>query len=281
MVPKDSARKAPASRKKSFPVRILDHIPDTGEKLPDNQYWDIARARVVTRRVYDPAKHCGVPSTETGRPCTNAKGHNTSHLGWGWCYRHFGCTAAGIEYARKERLKAAVVTYGLPMDISPEQALLDEVHRTAGHVVWLGAQIRKLEPDALTWGTTKRSRGRGAQGPVDLTEQQAAIPVLVQMYQAERAHLVKVSTASIQAGVSKKALELAQAQASTLVNELGTLLDQATNTLKLSQPRRLALENLIGEMLWRMAQDSDATRLITGEILEDTQKAPETDDNDA
>lgn len=264
MVPQDSAGKAPYKA----PLRQLDHNPETGEKLPEGQYWDVGKGKVFTRAAYDPAKHCGVPKpSANGEPCRQFKGANTNHVGWGWCSRHLGNTAGGMRVAKQEQLRAAVATYGLPIDIAPEQALLDEVQRTAGHVHWLGARIRALDPEGLVWGRLKTASGRGPQGPVQLTEEGAAIPVLLQLYQAERKHLISVCSAAINAGISQKALELAQGQATALVNELHWLIDRLTDKLKLSESRRDLVETLVGEMLRRMSQDADGPQLIAGEIL--------------
>lgn len=58
----------------------------------------------------------------------------------------------------------AVATYGLPRDIDPSEALLDEVRWTAGHVSWLRDRIQELEQDALVWGVTEQIAHPAALG---------------------------------------------------------------------------------------------------------------------
>lgn len=63
-------------------------------------------------------------------------------------------------------------------DIGPHKALLEEVHRTAGHVAWLGRIVGELDGDEVEQGT----------GWMDL-------------YRDERAHLLRVCESAIRAGV--------------------------------------------------------------------------------
>jgi hypothetical protein len=106
-----------------------------------------------------------------------------------------------------------VRTYGLPIDIAPDEALLQEVHRTAGHVAYLNAIIGEgTSKDSLTqWVVV-------ADGE-DSTSTFRKPSVWVELYQKERAHLVAVCKAAIGAGIAERQVRLAERQGE-LVGEL-------------------------------------------------------------
>src|SRR5262245_27142449 len=84
---------------------------------------------------------CGAP--RTGRSssgagiCLNPAGFKTDHPGFGHCSYHLGNTRNHQMAAVKERIAAAANTLGNPIVVDPGVALLQEVHRTAGHVACL------------------------------------------------------------------------------------------------------------------------------------------------
>jgi len=132
--------------------------------------------------------------------------------------------AKAAERRAAEDLRSAVTTYGLPVDISPGDALLAEVHRTAGHVAWLEQRVRALDPDALVWGTVKTRHGHTAQGEVGFTEEAAQVAAVLQLYQAERKHLVDVCRAALSAGVEERRVQLAEQQGVMLAGVIRAVL---------------------------------------------------------
>ncbi|NNN30735.1 hypothetical protein HLK59_10235 [Streptomyces sp. S3(2020)] len=110
-----------------------------------------------------------------------------------------------------------MATYGVPVETTATQALLDEVQRTAGHVAWLGDRVRELDYEVaagenvehpLVWGVTRRKIGGDDAG---ITEE-AAASVWLKLYQQERAHLVRVAEAAIRAGIEERRIKLAESQ---------------------------------------------------------------------
>ena len=101
--------------------------------------------------------------------------------------------------AAEEKAERAVVTYGLPREIDPAAALLEEVHRTAGHVAWLAAKIRELDDDDLTWGVTQETEKTATLVPGTDTKSAARPSVWLELYHRERKHLVRVSKAAMDA----------------------------------------------------------------------------------
>lgn len=129
-----------------------------------------------------------------------------------------GGKAPQVKAAADKRIEAQevardMVTLGLPVDIDPTEALLQEVRRTAGHVAWLAERVQALDEDDLTWGRVQHDEGIGPEGPIDKTTHKAGGHAVYQLYLTEREHLAKVSALAIKAGVDQRRIELAEAQA--------------------------------------------------------------------
>lgn len=171
---------------------------------------------------------CGAKKRQTDGTCRKEAGWGTDHLGDGPCRLHGGSTWTHRKAAATKRARDAVATYGLPVDIDPADALLQEVHHTAGHVAWLREQVAAIEPDALTWGTVKvRDDGDAVE-----TTQAAALNVWLQLYQAERKHLVAVCAAALSAGVEERRVKLAERQGATLAGVIRAVLDDLGLTVE-------------------------------------------------
>jgi len=144
---------------------------------------------------------CGAPRTGKSNRgpgiCCQTAGWGTSHPGVGRCRNHGGNLPSHTEKAEKEKAMRAVKMFGLPIEIDPHTALMEEIWRTNGHVVWLGELIAQLDsPDRL-----KQMTDAGVQPSV-----------WVKMYEDERAHLVKVSAEAIKCGVAERTVRLAEEQ---------------------------------------------------------------------
>ena len=167
---------------------------------------------------------CGAKKHQGEGNCTQVAGWGTSHVGEGPCKLHGGSTwsvSKGSHLRLVEReMRQKMQTYGAPLDISPADALLSEVHRTAGHVKWLGDCIAELEPDALTWGTTQIKTGGHDGGTTEAAEPH----VLLRLYQQERAHLVKVSAEAIRCGIEERRVKLAESQGALVAGVIRAIL---------------------------------------------------------
>ena len=113
------------------------------------------------------------------------------------CKRH-GAGAKQVQAAAarrvaqqeaKELMERTVQTLGLPVDIDPGKALLNEIARTYGAVLWLESKVRELSPDELVWGVTQTDKGVGPQGPVDTESSKAEPSAWYVLYMYERKHL--------------------------------------------------------------------------------------------
>ena len=158
----------------------------------------------------------------SGSPCRKPAGWGTDHVGHGPCRLHGGATSAHRTAASKAIAAEAVKTYGLPREVDPRDALLEEVHRTAGAVDWLRGQVEALAPDAVTWGVTEAKKSTGKDG--DSVTQAAAVNVWVQLYQAERKHFVDVCQAAIRAGIEERHVKIAEQQGALLASAIRGIL---------------------------------------------------------
>jgi len=123
-----------------------------------------------------------------------------------------------------------VKTYGLSIDVSPTDALLEEVRWTAGHVAWLRARVQEVEQDALIWGRTKREDHGATEFPGINETEQAAPSVWLDLYQRERKHLLDVCKAAIGAGIEERRVRLAESQGALLASVIRAILDDLALT---------------------------------------------------
>ncbi len=170
------------------------------------------------------------------------------------CRKHGGKAPQNLNAAARRlgeaEAKAAVVALGLPVDVSPSDALLDEVRWTSGHVQWLRGKVQELEQQVthytspegeedeaaffsqhpnharhgLVWGKTKIvDKGSGPAPGTDTTET-AGPSIWYVLYVSEREHLVKVCTAALRAGVEERQVKLAEAQGEQVAGVIRAIL---------------------------------------------------------
>lgn len=176
-------------------------------------------------------------------PCSRDRMH-----GLEVCSMHGGSAKQSRAAATRRNEEAAaadaVRTLGLPVDISPTEALLEEVRWTAGHVHWLRQQVQQLEqqpthdavdtdsddapvpvsmggPHALVWGTTRVKTGGEDRG----TTQEAKPSIWYVLYAEERKHLVAVCTAALKAGVEERKVRLAEQQGDLVAGAIRGILE--------------------------------------------------------
>jgi hypothetical protein len=184
----------------------------------------MTESSVITR--YDDHR-CGSKQRRRDGTCTLPAGWGTDHVGVGRCKLHGGNTPSQVANARTEQARRAVATYGLPVAVDPGEALLAEVARTNGHVLWLVDVIRRQDPDALVWGVTEETeRGSGEFPGVDV-KQGAAPSVWVELYLRERRHLLEVSKTVIALGLEARRVRLAEAQGALMAAMFRGALDDA------------------------------------------------------
>jgi hypothetical protein len=137
---------------------------------------------------------------------------------------------AEAEAQREMDKIAKLRTLGDQIDVSPSEALLNEVRWTAGHVDWLRGKVQELElrtdsgsltttagqptdpQHELVWGVTETKEIGSSQYPGTDETWTAGENIWYTLYMKERQHLVAVSTAALRAGVEERRVQLAEDQ---------------------------------------------------------------------
>jgi len=164
-----------------------------------------------------PAPHdaCGA-KTRAGTPCKARRGWGTGHAGYGRCKLHGGLSPSGVKAAGVQQARAAVAAYGLPREVDPHSALLEELHRTAGHVAWLGSQVAGLDEGDMAGPVG------GGQGGFPSIEPH----VWIRLYQEERRHLAGVAKTCVGVGVEERRVRLAEQQGEMIAQVLRGVLEE-------------------------------------------------------
>lgn len=127
--------------------------------------------------------------------CLLGAGEGTGHKGYGLCKRHGG-------NAGTERIKGAwLVAHALarPLKVSPWDALLGEVRRSAGEVAWLDLKVGTAESD-------EELIGDGELAP------------WMRMRERSRHHLARVAKLAVDAQVDVAMVAQAQADGEQIAN---------------------------------------------------------------
>ena len=196
------------------------------------------------------AQRCTAKAKSTGVQCARyaIEGASTCRVHGSGSKKARAAAARRVEEAKAaEAAERAVTTLGLSRDVSPSEALLEEVRWTAGHVDWLRDRVREVERDELVWGKTKVKEVDSADGPIKETVEGATPSVWYDLYERERKHLVAVCTAALRAGVEERRVRLAEAQGAQVAEVIRAILDDLSLTLEQQQkvatvvPARLRL----------------------------------------
>ncbi|MCW5951965.1 MAG: hypothetical protein KIT69_06885 [Propionibacteriaceae bacterium] len=177
----------------------------------------------------DPKKRCTARSKQTGEQCGNTR------VPGAMVCRFHGAGALQVKSKAAERVaeqqaQAAARQLAIPIDTTPEQALLDEVKRAAGMVAFYQARIVEIdqqERGALIWGITKEKLGGDDEGQTS----EAAPNVWLKLFNEERDRLVRVAAAAIKAGIEERRVKLAESQGEMVAMVLRRVLDQMLTTV--------------------------------------------------
>lgn len=159
-------------------------------------------------------RFCGAHKSTNGQACRNLAGYRTPHPGWGRCRNHGGSTAPGILAAAKEEANVALrqlPLFGELVDVTPHEALIFMVRRSAGMVSWLEAKMQTLGEESMVY--------------VDQAQQQRPNAWL-KLLNEERDRLVRYAKTAADAGVAERAIQLAEQQGAMVATLVQSVLDQ-------------------------------------------------------
>ena len=176
----------------------------------------------------EPGRRCQAQSKQTGEQCKY------------WAVpgalvcRHHGGLSPQVQRKAAENLAAeaarrAATQLAVPIDTTPEQALIDEVKRAAGMVAFYQARVEELDKadrDALVWGMTKHDMSGEFPGPT----YEATPSVWLQLWNQERDRLVRVAAAAIKAGIEERRVKLAESEGMLVAAVIRRILDSLNLT---------------------------------------------------
>lgn len=160
--------------------------------------------------------------------------------------------------ARENAKGAWVLAHELAraLNVTPWEALLGEVRRTAGSVAWLDRKVAECDDDALLLSTRIEDDPESGQ--------RAGYKRWVDMRMQERQHLARVSKMAIDAGVAQQLVAQFTLQGETyaklvteLITELGLAGDEEERAFRLMRSKLLALEAV-----------ASGDKVLEGEVME-------------
>lgn len=193
--------------------------------------------------------------------CSRPAGWGTDHLGIGRCKLHGGNVPNHRQAAQTELAKRGVEAFGLPLNIEPHEALLQELHRTAGIVEFYQQQINALETEANMVGPVGTS---GTARDTDLEHTpKAEANIWIRLHKEEREHLVRVAKTCIDAGIQERQVQIAEAQGALFANAIRGLLSALE--INLTSPRvRQAVRQALMDISNQQAIPSTAKEIGNG-----------------
>ena len=207
----------------------------------------------------------------TGGP--SCKAHNSRTLkpcraypvpGGDVCVRHGGRTlatgAAVTRYRNEQVAEHAANMLGLvDYDITPTEALLQEVRESAANVAFLRARVQELVGESdlddpthpLIWGQTEEKETSASQFPGTDSTYHTGAHVWFQMYQSERERMVKAAAMALRAGVEERRVRLAEMGADVIVGRIRQIL----NALNLSPEQLTSADVVVPMQIAALAKD--------------------------
>lgn len=252
------------------------------------------------RKLQDHEK-CGALTQAKGS-CQQRKGNRTDHPGYGNCSKHGGNTEAGIKSAMKEMAADLVAQYKAEhlrfggdrrdpsiASITPEQALLEEVRRSAAMVRFLEERIamwnltpaqeatiaefavsNPKKPDRSDPSLRDRVREVLESLPIEDPDNPHHLPALTQtnkntgiqsfteaqawltLYREERGHLTRTAKMCIDAGVATRLVAIAEDQGRILASAIRVVL----GALNLTSEQQALIPQVVPPVLRAVATDS-------------------------
>jgi hypothetical protein len=197
---------------------------------------------------------CGAPRrkhNDPGQgPCEQPAGYGTPHLGTGHCAQHGGNSKR--ENARGAWVLAHEMARAL--NVTPWEALLGEVRRTAGTVAWLDRKVAEAPDDDALLSTAPPDPEAGTPG---------GYRRWVDMRLEERRHLARVSKMAVDAGVAQQLVAQFALQGETVARVLTAVLAQ----LGLSLDQEEHADELLRRELLKLESTATEDRAIEGEVV--------------
>jgi hypothetical protein len=195
----------------------------------------------------DPGRRCSAHRTD-GQKC-----RAYALTGLDVCNYHGGMTPGAVD--KNKTAKALQVygrlanTLGTPVEVTPEEGLLQEIARTNGHILWLQEQI--LTSNTQDFAAAAWLYRRSVDSTIrwdDETARQANEAfggVWLDLYQKERQHFAKLCQIAINANLDTRRVQLAEGQAQRIGEAIMDLLTDLGFDTKEPTVRAAAFKALV------------------------------------
>ncbi|WP_224279101.1 hypothetical protein [Nocardioides lacusdianchii] len=205
-------------------------------------------------------RRCTATSKQSGERCKRAASPDSAV-----CAMHGSKSPQSRDARERRRAErqalVAAEAFGLPREVDPHSALLEELHRCAGAVQWLGAIVADLDKDEVVWGRVKETHGTQLEkGAENGTTYAAQTNAFVRLWQEERDRLAKVAKTCVDVGIEERRVRLAESAGQQLAAVIRSVLDQLLLT---DEQRSLALQVVPNE-LRRLAGDVVPGQVVGG-----------------
>lgn len=206
---------------------------------------------------------CGAPRRkangwkdgEEGGTCDWKAGSGTAHLGVGLCRQHGG-------NGRRERAVGAWMMaheMARALNVTPWEALLGEVRRTAGSVAFLDQKVAQAPDDEALLDTSPPDRESGREGGYGRW---------VKMRQEERTHLARVSKMALDAGVAERLVAQYQFESRIMADAFVRALGELAVRVGLSEEDMEFARAALGRQLLAIEATMTNDRAIDGEVVD-------------
>jgi hypothetical protein len=196
-------------------------------------------------------KRVGAPTG--GERCRAAAGWRTTHVGIGPCAFHGGATPQAAN--KYERVAAGQLLHGYGLlregDCDPRDLLMEELARTAGAIDYLTLCLADLTEDELLGKVplpTELETGADKDGDFWKLREAVGVPVMLELYRWERAHLAKLSAEAVKLGLLERAVRVEEAQAALMA----TAMQRALQKVGLSADQLAEVGALLREELMEL-----------------------------
>lgn len=162
------------------------------------------------------------------RPPLNGQDVCQSHGGWAGQNK-----AAGEQRMAENNAKALAQRWGLPVDVRPTEAVLEQVRIWAGLELFYRQQVENLEPEEMIWGRTKLTEGFAVVGTgpdatleaADTAVSEAKPHIWITLHEQASTNVVKFASEAIKAGIEERRVRLAEQQGALVADVIRGILD--------------------------------------------------------
>lgn len=202
---------------------------------------------------------CGFERKQGRGPCGNPAGMGTDHRGYGHCKLHFGNQINHVRQAVKLMTEDAAAKFGVPIESTAAEAMLDALYHANGAVAFYRARVEELSPEQMTFGHERITRSQRANpnGPgvviEDVTIAKSTVNVWIRLHDAAEAHRLRISSTIATLKIEDRRVKVAEDLGTAFYEALLlTLRDRGMDPLEqaaIIQALPAAVATITGEVL--------------------------------